>query len=183
MKFIWSHLAYHNFTPAKNGSHRRRAIFAHGLFNQVDTLLLCSQFTKLLERELVVSGFYIDYKHRKSVPLSKIIDLSSLPVKTHDWMKNIEKQVQLSSVGNFYIVPPYDVKEMLDIIKKTENNHDHLEVGCCFNLQLRNNDFVVDHRNLRFHPIFYNIVADFSRHHHRYQVIHYRMETDFSAYF
>jgi hypothetical protein len=75
-KSLLTHLCFNNYKISKN-SYTRKSDVIVGLCNQLYSLLFAMQISKVLERELYISGFYIDYRNHVYVPLSKIIQLDN----------------------------------------------------------------------------------------------------------
>lgn len=173
IKTLWSHLVFVSPHIRKIGNNRRIPTIVYGLFNQLFALFAVVDITKILGRsKLVIGHFYVNFHNTKdSVPLSKVVQLGSLLVPTMDWDRG--REPTLSS--------PFRTNS-LSLYQKQDHVRD-LEIGCCFMFPLPEHDRGKHIRNLRFHPIFYEIISPFLQSYPQYQVVHYRMENDFSQYF
>lgn len=169
-KKLWTHIVYIEV----NHKNERNVIVSHGLFNQLYSLFIAVHAANSLDRDLVVSGFHVHYMDTThNVPLSQVIDLGSLGVPTTDWDQNKEPKA-----SQILETPP----NVFEVLQQKNMNND-LEVGCLFNVSPPNHKKDRHIQRLRFHPFFYNIVSEFLGLHPKYQVVHYRMESDFSTYF
>lgn len=181
-KSLWTHLVFINAKQRRVGRKiimTRIPIIVNGLFNQLYALFVAVDLTKILGRDhLVVGNFYVNINDKTHfVPLSRVIQLGSLLVYTTDWIVN--KEPVASSLLKHPIAHP---PNSIQILQK----HNHiidLEVGCCFTLLLHGHTMDQHVRKMRFHPFFYQLVAPFLRTYPKYQVVHYRMENDFTEYF
>jgi len=186
-KNLWTHLVFIEAKIVRKKVVNRTPVIVYGLFNQLFALFTAADLAKLLGRNLIVGDFYVNFantrniasietKNLNSVPLSKIVDLDSVLVPTKDW--NGEKNPTPSRIGYNVKHPPNSIK-----ILQQEDNITDLEVGCCFMFPLDRH--VMDHhiQNLRFHPIFYEIISSFLASYPKYQVVHYRLENDFTDHF
>ena len=126
---------------------------------------------KILGRnQLFIGNFYVNFRNTKnSVPLSKIIQLSSLLIPVYNWDLQQEKNIVFCSCSLQTLQQQYSVKD--------------LEVGCCFMFPLPGHKREEHIRAMRFHPIFYELISSFLQKYPSYQVVHYRMENDFPSYF
>lgn len=178
-KTLWAHLVYTEIKKNHQHNYNRTTLLSHGLFNQLYSLFSAVDVAILLKRELVVDNFYVHYMDTTHcVPLSKIIDLSSLLVPTTDWKSKKEEPVISNIATHVYDPPPNSFKVLL-----SEKKIPHLEVGCLFNFSVPHSKKEKHIQSLRFHPIFYEMTASFRSSYSHYQVVHYRMEDDFSGYF
>lgn len=174
-KKLWTHIVYTEISP----ENKRDVVVSHGLFNQMWSLFVAVELATILQRDLVVNNFYVNFTDTiTSVPLSKVIDLGSLLVPTTDWAQDVSPTSSILA-QHTYEPPPNSIEVLL----KEERHVQDLEVGCLFNLQITNHKNDKHIQNIRFHPIFYEITSSFLRLHPKYQVIHYRMEGDFTGYF
>ena len=173
IKTLWSHLVFVNRNHPKNGKVKRTPTLVYGLFNQLYALFAAVDITKIVGRsKLLIGHFYVNFHNTKdSVPLSKVIQLESLLVTTMDW-DTIQEPTALSPLRT----------ASLEVIQKQDHIR-HLEIGCCFLFPLPEHDRGKHIRGLRFHPIFYELISSFLKTYPQYQVVHYRMENDFSSYF
>lgn len=182
MKTLWAHLVFIKATHQKIGRNiifTRHPTIVYGLFNQLFALFAAVDLAKISGRDKLVSGnFYVNFKNRKdSVPLSRIIDLNSLLVETSDWIPNKEP---VSSVLLKH--SPARPSNCVELLKK-ENHIQDLEIGCCFMLPIPGHKREEHIQKVRFHPIFYQIISSFLKTYPKYQVVHYRMENDFTGHF
>lgn len=173
---LWSHLVFVKISNQKK-SRSSRALrvcrsptIVFGLFNQLFSLFAEVDITKILGRSrLYIGNFYVNFHNTKdSVPLSKIVQLQSLLVSTLDWDTRQE--------------PTPSASMSLEHLQK-QNHVQNLEIGCCFMFPLPHHNREEHVRRLRFHPIFYELISSFLQTYPTYQVVHYRMENDFSEYF
>lgn len=177
---LWTHLIYTEVKP-KNGvkdKYNRKTTISHGLFNQLYSLFSAVNVASILERDLVVNKFYVSFMDTTNgVPLSKVVDLSSLLVPTTDW-NNQEEPKPSKIINDVYDPPPNSLEILLQ-----EHHIPNLEVGCMFNLRILDYKKDPHIQKVRFHPIFYEITSSFLTLYPKYQVVHYRMENDFAGYF
>jgi hypothetical protein len=157
----------------------RHPTIVYGLFNQLFALFAAVDLAKLLGRnQLVVANFYVNFKNRQnSVPLSRIIDLKSLLLPTLDWIPN--KEPTHSLLLKHGLARPSNCVQLL----QKENHIQDLEIGCCFLFPVPGHDRAEHIKKMRFHPIFYQIISSFLEKYPKYQVVHYRMESDFTGHF
>jgi hypothetical protein len=157
----------------------RKAVISHGLFNQMYSLFLSVELAKRLGRGLVVGPFYVHYMDLvHCTPLSRVIHLPSLGVPTMDWYAD-QEPTPSRLVEHTYEPPP----QTLEVLAGEEAGIVHLEMGCLFNLSLPDYSRTRHVQGLRFHPLFYELTSSFRQTYPAYQVVHYRMENDFCAYF
>jgi len=177
MSSLWTHLVFVHHSTKRVGRTNivkiRTPSLIYGLFNQLFALFAAVDLVKTLGRNnLVVGNFYVNYHNKDyNVPLSKIIQLNSLLVPTLEWFPNKE--------------PTLARNVHADVIQNLKNQSriNDLEIGCCFLFPLPGHDRAPHIKNMRFHPIFYQIISPFLASHPQYQVIHYRMENDFTGHF
>jgi hypothetical protein len=182
MKTLWSHMVFVNVRSRRVGRNiipQRTPVIVYGLFNQLFSLFTAIDIAKQLGRNLLVIGnFYVNFNNKKnSVPVSKIINLNSLSHSVCDWISTRQPQPSqlLKSVGQY---PP----KAISILQQEDSMMD-LEIGCCFSFPLPKTTHPKHIQSLRFHPLFYQLVAPFLEKYPTYQVVHYRMESDFSSFF
>lgn len=187
-KNLWTHLVFIDAKILGKKVYKRNPVIIYGLFNQLFALFTAADLAKLLGRNLVISNFYVNFvntknivphegMHLDSVPLSKIIDLNTIIVPTKDWNH------KYTPVPSKIFTHPVDrPPNAIDILKQ-ESDVQNLEIGCCFKFPLP--DHIPDRhiQKLRFHPIFYEIISPFLNTYPKYQVVHYRLENDFSNHF
>ena len=183
MKSLWTHLVFVHARPKKVGRQSimsRTPMVVNGLFNQMFALFAAVDLAKTLGRQhLVVGNFYVQFNVKQlSVPLSKVIQLPSLLIPTSDWNRNQEP-----TPSN--LLPHHPVSYPPDVLQRlqSEDSITNLEIGCCLLLPVLGHNRSPHIQQLRFHPIFYDIVSAFVNMYPVYQVVHYRMETDFTEAF
>lgn len=177
IKKLWSHLVFIDLRRQKTGNVftvSRIPTTVFGLFNQLFALFASVDITKILGRnKLVIGHFYLNYNNPlNKVPLSKIIQLDSLLVHTIDWNDN-EPQPHPCNVYRTFSI---------DTLQKKKHIQD-IEIGCCFLFPLPEHKREEHIQRMCFHPILYELVSSFLFSYPKYQVIHYRMENDFSGFF
>lgn len=182
MKTLWSHLVFVNIKARRIGRiivANRTPVIVYGLFNQLFSLFTAIDLAKILGRNMLfVGNFYVNFNNKNhSVPVSKVIHLHSLSIPTSDWVAT--RQPQPSHLIKNTINYPADAVRLL----RVEDRVVDLEIGCCFSFPLPNHTRQEHIQRLRFHPIFYQLVSSFLQQYPQYQVIHYRMESDFSTFF
>ena len=182
-KTLWAHLVFTRIMPRKMGrttAISRMPTVVNGLFNQVFALFTAVDLTRELGRShLFVGNFYVQFNRRRpSVPLSRIIQLSSLLVPASDW--DHRRGPTPSHLAYHYPVTyPADAVRTL----RTENETTDLEIGCCLLFPLPGHNRAAHIQRMRFHPLFYELVSPFLQAYPAYQVVHYRMENDFTGAF
>lgn len=182
MKSLWTHIVFVKLHKKRIGRRivsDRRPFIVYGLFNQLFSLFTAIDLAKLLRRELLVIGkFYVNFNNKiNSIPISKIINLNSLSIPACDWISS--KQPQTSQLMRNTIQYPANAVNLLH----TEDHIIDLEIGCCFSFPLPNTTRQNHIQNMRFHPIFYQLISSFLQKYPKYQVVHYRMESDFTNFF
>ena len=184
-KTLWTHLVFTRVMPSKIGRTHimsrtsRTPTVVNGLFNQVFALFTAVDLARALGRtHLVVGNFFVQFNVRKlSVPVSKVIQLSSLLISTSDW--NHHREPSLSSLIQHTVTYPSNAVQIL----QSEADKTDLEIGCCLLFPLPGHTRNQHIQRMRFHPIFYEIVSSFFHAYPTYQVVHYRMENDFTGAF
>ena len=176
---MWAHLAFVRVSRRRIGRRTetiRNTMLVYGLFNQLFALFAAVDLARALGRgRLVVGDFYVQFHNKTDkVPASRVVDLGSLMVPACDWVGGTEP-VPSCIVRS---TPPDAVEQM-----RKEAHIPDLEVGCCFMFPLPGHCREEHIRRLRFHPIFYQLIAPFRATHPNYQVVHYRMEDDFTGHF
>jgi len=177
-KNLWTHLVFIKAEIRRNRAYKRTPVIVYGLFNQLFALFTAVDLAKLLGRHLIMGNFYVNFGNIEySVPLSKIIDLNSVLVPTKDWITETEPTASKMLHGGIE-VPPDPIQ-----ILQQEDDITDLEMRCCFMFPL--DGHIIDHhiQKLRFHPIFYEIISSFLDSYPTYQVVHYRLENDFTNHF
>lgn len=172
---LWTPLVFMRTTKRRVGRTidvSRIPTTIYGLFNQLFALFAAVDITRTLGRNLLFVGdFYVNFgMSQHFVPLSKVLQLGSLLTPTMDWDKARPEPTQsrcFRSIENL----------------QEERRIQDLEIGCCFMFPLPNHAREEHIRQMRFHPIFYRIVSSFLIDHPKYQVVHYRMENDFTGHF
>jgi len=182
MKTLWTHIVFIKATHQMVGrkvAFVRHPTIVYGLFNQLFALFAAIDLAKLLGRnQLIVGNFYVNFKNRKnSVPLSRIIDLKSLLLPTLDWIPN--KEPTPSLLLKHGLARPSNCVQLL----QKETHIQDLEMGCCFLFPVPGHNRAEHIKKMRFHPIFYQIISSFLEKYPKYQVVHYRMESDFTGHF
>jgi hypothetical protein len=157
----------------------RTPTVVNGLFNQVFALLTAVDLARALGRtHLVVGNFFVQFNMRQlSVPVSKVIQLSSLLIPASDWRPNGDPTPS-SLIQHSITYPPNAIQTLHSEADKTD-----LEIGCCLLFPLPGHTRGQHIQRMRFHPIFYEIVSSFLQTYPTYQVVHYRMENDFTEAF
>lgn len=180
-KTLWSHLVFTRATPRKMGRYTvmsRTPTVVNGLFNQVFALFTAADLARRLGRQLIVANFYIQFNVKQlSVPVSKVIQLSTLLVPTSDW--DHKREPIPSSLIQHIITYPSNAAQVLQM----EQEKTDLEIGCCLLFPLPGHTRNQHIQRMRFHPIFYELVSSFLQIYPIYQVVHYRMENDFTGAF
>lgn len=180
---LWTHLVFMRITPRKIGRKTnvmtRTPLIVNGLFNQIFALFTAVDLARFLGRNrLVVGAFHVQFNARHSrVPLSRIIQLSSLLLPISDW--DHRREPTPSHLVQHMAHYPSDATHLI----QSEKDTTHLEIGCCLLFPLPGHTRGQHIRNMRFHPIFYEMVSSFLQAHPVYQVVHYRMEDDFTMAF
>lgn len=151
---------------------------SNGFLNQIKSLLNAIQIAKLLDRELVVDGFFPDFQENKIIPLSKILILESLSINIQDGF--LSKPISSKFIRDFRCPDPY---KWLRRLQKYENNISDLFVGCCFYYCFDTERYHQDLQSIQFHPFFYQLLQSFFTSFPRYYAIHYRVESDFIHHF
>lgn len=175
MNALWTHIVFMKIGWKRVGRNAilsdRKPSIVFGLFNQIYALFAAVDLAKTLGRKhLYVSAFYVNYNHKTAhVPLSKIVDLQSLLIPTSDWTAD---PISLKYITN----------NKLSVLQK-EHATPNIEVNCCFMMPLPGHSRQEHVRHLRFHPILYQIIHSFLQSHPSFQVVHYRLESDFSSFF
>lgn len=172
---LWAHLVFINFACQRfRKSVYRSPRIVFGLFNQIYALFAAVDLAKALGRQqLVISDFYVNYNNKNfHVPLSKIVNLQTLLIPTVDWVE-MEEPNLLHYVNNHNIA-----------ILQKESAKPDIEVNCCFMMSSLIGHCRQQHvRQMRFHPILYEIIGPFLEQYPAFQVVHYRLENDFSSKF
>lgn len=181
-KTLWSHLVFTRVMSRKVGRKNtmsRTPTVVNGLFNQVFALFTAVDLARALGRtHLVVGNFFVQFNVKQlSVPVSKVIQLSSLLIPASDWRPTGEPTP--SRLIQHSITYPPDAFQTL----QSEADKTDLEIGCCLLFPLPGHTRNQHIQHMRFHPIFYEIVSSFLHTHPTYQVVHYRMENDFTGAF
>ena len=182
IKTLWTHLVFTRIMPRKIGRNdtiSRTPTVVNGLFNQVFALFTAVDLARTLGRShLIVANFFVQFNMRQlNVPVSKVIQLSSLLIPTSDWNPNREPTI--SSLVQHTITYPSNAVQIL----QSETDKTDLEIGCCLLFPLPGHTRHQHIQHMRFHPIFYEIVSSFLYTYPTYQVVHYRMENDFTGAF
>jgi len=112
IKTLWSHLVFTRVIPRKIGRNTvlsRTPTVVNGLFNQVFALFTAVDLTRTLGRQqLVVANFYIQFNVRQlNVPVSRVIQLSSLLVPASDWKHTQEPITPGLPVRSFPEIPEH----------------------------------------------------------------------------
>lgn len=179
---LWAHLAFVRISGRRIGRRVdvvRGTVLVNGLFNQLFSLFTAVDLARVLGRgRLVVGNFYVQLNNKKDkVPASKVVDLASLLIPACDWVSGTEPAPSCAA-KNAIGQPPDAVDRM-----RKESHIPDLEIGCCFGFPVPGHCQEEHIRRLRFHPVFYQLIAPFRAAHPNYQVVHYRMENDFTGYF
>lgn len=185
-KFLFIHLSFHYYHLHPPYSRQEYPTHANGFMNQIQSLLNAIQISRLTGRQLVVDGFHIDVtdKYRK-IPLSSVVDISSLDIACTDIdiFPHRDKFV-VSSYAHQMIHRSKD--EWLQDIITREDHIQYLETDCTFYFCFCRSTYQNHLRNLRFNSLFYELTDRYLEtfgHEHLFDIVHYRMEDDFSAYF
>jgi len=181
-KTLWTHLVFTRVMPKKVGRTNimsRTPTVVNGLFNQVFALFTAVDLARTLGRtHLVVGNFFVQFNVKQlNVPVSKVIQLSSLLIPASDWRPHGEPTP--SKLIQHSITYPSNAFQTL----QSEADKTDLEIGCCLLFPLPGHTRNQHIQRMRFHPVFYDIVTSFLHAYPTYQVVHYRMESDFTGAF
>ena len=181
-KTLWTHMVFTRVMSRKMGRKEtmsRTPTVVNGLFNQIFALFTAVDLARTLGRShLIVSNFYVQFNVKQlSVPVSKVVQLSSLLIPTTDW--NHKHEPTPSSLIHHTITYPSNAVQVLH----SETDKTDLEIGCCLLFPLAGHTRYQHIQRMRFHPLFYEIVSSFLQIYPTYQVVHYRMENDFTTAF
>jgi hypothetical protein len=188
-KYLYVHLSFHYYHYYnQHPPHYGREEYPHhanGFMNQIQSLVNAFQIAEKLGRRLVVDGFHLDIRNReRKIPLSRVMDFSSFPIPCLDISMGEIDRYHLSQFSHQMIHRPKN--EWLRDVIQTEGHHSHLEIDCCFYFCFDRALYRLHLRQLRFAPIFYDMITPFVEsipNNDRFHVVHYRLEDDFSAYF
>lgn len=151
---------------------------SNGFFNQIQSLLNAVQIAERWKRTLVVDGFYPDFETNESIPLDRVIDLTSISAPI---VSGAPVPTKISRFSKDFRNP--SPEKWLNRFLTYENHIPSLFIGCCFYYQLDHDKFLQDLKNLRFHPFFYNHIRSFLQMNPVYKAVHLRLERDFSQHF